>query len=371
MKRQTQSVLLVLLVVGIAAVVFWTLFSAFGNSLTAGLGSSTAVLIVVFLIVLSNLDRAARIVSWIYAGFSWLSTRLERGAVGNRIKGEIGEATKKMNSEGGVALLPLGVKVEWVDPKSVEKDSFIKEGNVVVLLEHHKNAARNLARATSLFVTGGLIPSSRAYVDPQLMEALDLAVARKLLALNGRMDAVETLTREILIPEMHAHPMLEKYLAGIESMDRQGSFTRILMKEYAEIWSKQYLQSPSQAIFKETIKFADMMSALATRTPGSTNVLELRGTAISTHILPVARDALVNVVDISPHLDAAVISHKNGFETMYVVARGKVNSAMAELVSQGIERQGLYVLEKVSHFNGQMNNRKLPFYVAAMRFKES
>jgi len=296
--------------------------------------------------------------------------RFERGAIGNQIRGELGEATKKVNSEGGVAILPHGVKVEWIKPKDVQRDSFIREGNVVVLLEPHKNGARNLARATSLYVSGGLIPSSRAYVDRHLMKAVDLAVARKLLALEGRMDAVEVLTHEFLAPAMKSDPLVEPYLVGIEQMDRQGTFTRILMREYSGIWSKLYLQPPSQAIFSETVRFSEIMKALATRLPHSAVVLELQGAAISTHILPVARDELVGL-DITPHLDAAHICHANGIETLYIVARGKVNNAMAEVVVQGIETDGLYTLEKASSFRGQMGTKRLPFYIAGMRLKES
>jgi hypothetical protein len=296
--------------------------------------------------------------------------RFERGAVGNQIRGELGEATKKVNSEGGVAILPHGVKVEWIKPKDVERDSFIREGNVVVLLEPHKNGARNLARATSLYVSGGLIPSSRAYVDPHLMKAVDLAVARKLLALEGRMDAVEVLTHEFLAPAMKNDPLIEQYLTGIEQMDRQGTFTRVLMREYAAIWNRLYLQPPSQAVFTETVKFANLMNALATRMPHSTNILELQGAAISTHIIPVARDELVGV-DITPHLDAAQICHRDAIETVHIMARGKVNNAMAEVVVQGIEGDGLYVLEKASNFRGQVGASRLPVYIASMRLKEA
>jgi len=354
----------------VAVATFWGVISLLGNILVATFASTSAFLGALVFLVLQNLDRTARGVSWIYAGLAWFGMRFERGAIGNQIRGELGEATKKVNSEGGVAILPHGVKVKWVKPKDVERDSFIEEGNVVVILEHHKNGARNLARATSLYVSGGLIPSSRAYVDPHLMKAVDLAIARKLLALEGRMDAVEVLTHELLAPTIKNDPSVEQYLAGIEQMDQQGTFTRVLMREYAGIWSKLYLQPPSQAIFTETVRFADIMKTMATRLPHSTNILELQGAAISTHIIPVARDELVGV-DITPHLDAAHICHANTIETVYIVARGKVNNAMAEVVVQGIEADGLYILEKASSFRGQMGAKRLPFYIAGMRLKES
>jgi hypothetical protein len=297
--------------------------------------------------------------------------RWERGAVSERIKGSIGEATKTLNKEGGVAILPHGVKIEWIKPKEVERDSFIKDENVVVLLEHHKNDARNLARATSLFVSGGLIPSSRIYVDPPVMKAADLAVTRRILLMNGRMDAVECFNREFLTPAIGTTPLVENLLSSMEQMDSQGTFTRILMREFSSIWARQYPQAPSLDIFRETARLCDILGKLAARRAGEVNVLEYQGKTISIHILPVARDALVAGVDITPHLTAARISHSNEVQTIYVVARGDVNIAMAEILVHSIVGEGLYVVENSSKFHGKIGKTRFTGYAAAMRIKAS
>jgi len=350
--------------------VFWTLVTVYGNLWVATYGTTTAATLTLFIIALQNLDRTSRVLASLLASVSWLGSRIERSAVANRIRGSIGAATKKINSEGGTPILPHDVQVQWVKPKEVERDSFIREGKVVVLLEHHRNDARNLARATSLFVSGGLIPSSRIYVHPLVMKAADITVARRILLTNGRLDAVECFNQEFVAPALKDTPHVGNYVSEMEEMDSQGTFTRILMREYSTIWTSEFPHAPSNDVFQETIKLANILGFLATRKPGQQSVLDLEGAAINTHIIPVARGELVSGADISNHLKAARLCHMSNGQTIYVMARSNVNIAMAEVLVQAIVGEGLYVLENASRFRGRTGKMKFDGYVAAMRIKK-
>jgi hypothetical protein len=118
------------------------------------IGIATAVPFSIVIIVLTNLDWIASLSASSYKALRKVNFYFEKNAVAKRIENTIVVASKKVNEEG-LALLPHGVKIKWVEP--MKREAFLEEGKVIVCLESSDNEARNLARTTLLYVDDEII----------------------------------------------------------------------------------------------------------------------------------------------------------------------------------------------------------------------
>jgi hypothetical protein len=139
------------------------------------------------LLVITNLDKAADITASSYKWGKHVNFWFEKNAVEKRLETTIGTASRKINEEAGVGLLPHGVDIKWVAPE--KRDAFLKRGKIVLCLEPSDNEERNLARATMMYVDEDLIAPAQRFVNATIMRSLCFAVARKMLMSDRRLHA--------------------------------------------------------------------------------------------------------------------------------------------------------------------------------------
>ena len=185
MRLRLKRIALVLVIVLSFIVSLWYLGL---NGLFTAIPSS------LLIIVLTNLEWVASLIASSYKFGRKVNFWFEKNAVEKRIENTIDSTSKKVNAEG-VNVLPHGVDIKWVEP--MERDAFLKEGKIVVCLESSYNEARNLARAMILYVAEDLIRESQRFISPQVTRAMSFAIARKLLMLDKRFDALKCLNKEL------------------------------------------------------------------------------------------------------------------------------------------------------------------------------
>jgi len=67
------------------------------------------------------------------------------------------------------------LKVIWTESETLE--SYLERGFVVVRMKYHKNRARNIARALTVYIPEILPSEARAVMDPDLALAMSSVIA--------------------------------------------------------------------------------------------------------------------------------------------------------------------------------------------------
>ena len=147
-------------------------------SVIASFGLWAVVTVIAFLWVFSHLEQVEKIVSWIYRLFAWTHRTIKLKAVAGQIQSQVNVPAERLESEvRDVLAHPL--KIQWIT--SGDPSSAIQEGAVVVRIRNQFDNAPNIVNVMMLYLSAGLLPSSRPYVDPTLMSALDLTIAWRML----------------------------------------------------------------------------------------------------------------------------------------------------------------------------------------------
>jgi hypothetical protein len=276
----------------------------------------------------------------------------EKTKVASSLQSTIGLSSQKLNEEG-MNLLPHGIEIKWVEP--MERDAFLEQDKVVVCLESSYNEARNLARATMLYVQEDLIHQSRRFVHAPIMKSIDLVIAKKMLSTDRKLEALRCLSDEFIAPELNNKPAIQSHMALMERIDEQGLLTRLLLREFSELDTRLLGAVSDERAVQETRSFTQKVKELVEKEKGVDVYPIHMGKIICVSIMPVAREDLAGQPDPTRYVNYAKKCSDDGFPTLYVVARG-LNVFLAEWSVEEIEKRGLY--KEIRHWKFKMSDRK-------------
>ena len=313
-----------------------------------------------FLLAITNPDRTMQYLASFYTVGRKFSFWFERNKVEKYLEGTISLCSKRVNDEG-VNLLPHGVDIKWVEPK--ERDAFLKDNKVVVCLEPSYNESRNLARATLLYVAEDLIRESQRFVNVVVMKSLNFAVARKMLMLDRKLNALKCLNEEFVEPEAIRAPKIRQYVSAMEKTDEQGHLTRVLLREFSELGAKLSPALSDPRATKETESFTLLLKTFEEREREEDVPLRHKGEIIRASLMPVAR--LGTDFDVSRYVKRASQNFKDGIVKLYVLARG-MNIVLAKPVIEEIEKAQLYTKVREGKFKIIGQKGEIDSYVAVL-----
>jgi hypothetical protein len=323
-----KHIALVLVVILSFAISLWYLGL---NGLFAAIPSSLLVF------VLTNLEWVGSLIASSYKVGRKVNFWFEKNAVEKRLEITIDSTSKRINEEG-VSLLPHGVDIKWVKP--MERDAFLKEGKIIVCLESSYNEARNLARAAVLYVAEDLIRESQRFISPQVARSMTFILAKKMLMLDKRFDALKCLNEEFVEPDATKTPKIREYVSLMENMEEKGFFTRILLREFSYLDLKLSPALSDANAINETESFTKFLGVFVEREAEENVPLIHNRRVIKVNLMPVARTAVK--FDISRYVKRALTCYDKGVDTIYVLAWG-LNIVLAESVVKAIEQTSLYI----------------------------
>jgi hypothetical protein len=298
----------------------------------------------VLLLVITNLEVVAGITALLYKTLRKLGFWFEKNAVEKRLELMIGSASRRVNEETGVDVLPHGIDVKWDEPR--KQDAFLDRGKMVVCLEPSENEDRNLARATLMFVQEDLIAPSQRFVNIPIMRSLCFAVSRKMLMMDRKIHALKCMSDEYIEPEIAKNPKIKTYLSGLESIDSQGYLSRILLREFSELDARLSPALTNSRARVETKAFSRMLRDVAAKREEEDVNLDFTGQVFRIGFLLVARARrLTRDFDISSFVRIASLKRQKGIDKVYVLARGS-NVGLAKLIISEIEKAKLYLKNK-------------------------
>lgn len=349
MKVKKWLILIVLIIISFALLVWYFGLSGF----VAGVFETLLLLVITH--PLETMGKTASVLKKL----SGVHFYFEKYAVEKRLESTIGLSSKKLNEEG-VEILPHGIDIKWEESK--DREAFLENGKIVVCLEPSQNEARNLARATMLYTSTDMIRNSQRFIDQRVMKTACFAVARKMLMMDRRLDALRCLNEEFLEPEVARYSSIKNYLSTMETLDTEGAFSRLVLNELSEIGAKLSPQTSSSRAESETVSFMSTMRSLAEKERGVDINPNHRGQVIDFGIVLIARK---NVIDPSPYIRYAERAWTEGIPRLYVMAQGKhVKVAVAAVL--GIKSAGIYRIENEWRFWIPLKKAGYKGYIAVL-----
>ena len=271
------------------------------------------------------------------SGLSWLSVTAERHAVAGTIAYEIDSFAKALNKLIPSSL-PLGIKIKWVTEKD---EAFLEKDQVIILMRHHRNNARNLATACYLFMSEGLLPSQRLLVDDETMEAIEMVVAEKALISRNRPDALRILDSEVVAAIVKTKPGVAALYRTVKGLEPNGMLTTVLLPEIAELAIRSGGTVPV-GVKEEVRGFLSFLQTYVDRTRRQnvgSNIFE--GRYLRVGIILVGAYQKVRREYVAPYVQAITFSISRSAHRDYLLAIGKINVSVAREAGTIAQEAGL------------------------------
>lgn len=185
------------------------------------------------------------------------------------LQGRVNEFTRGLSKEAPY-LAGKQVKVQWAEPPDVNREGFLRDGQVIVRLRRDDPQETNFVHAAYLVVSTSLLYKLKRYMSPSQGHAVDLKVTTDLLR-------VEKPSTVGLFLEEYLHPKTTKpgskipqLLDVFEAIDEGGLFYQILLQELEFMGDKVFLgaKHKNNKIVVEVTSAIQFLETVATRNVG-------------------------------------------------------------------------------------------------------
>ncbi len=134
------------------------------------MGLIIAVLLFAILSIIKNPEKVDK---WSYL-FNKLKLfkdeKTEKRIISRNIDYKITSVSKRINAQAQ-GILPFGVRIKWRNSDEVE--SYVENGEVIVVLKKEDNCDKNIVDTCLAFVPKALLPKSRNCIEPNILKSID------------------------------------------------------------------------------------------------------------------------------------------------------------------------------------------------------
>lgn len=274
-------------------------------------------------IYLANPGYFERIILHILKLVSYVSKRLDKIYLERDLNHTVKDSVKSLEK-----FLPISspeLKVIWTESETLE--GYLERGFVVVRMKYHRNRARNIARALTVYIPEILPSEAKAVMHPDLALAISCVIATDIAERNPAI--VQQIYEAVDV--RFQNPSDGKDLLGkLQEIDEQSLFSRILVPEIISGCLKAYPRRPPE-LQNEIQTLIDLLGTLVRGELLPRPILN--GKYINLAIVRVASpEKIILDPELESHLKFAKYCQT---KTLYVLAAG-TKARLASKLTQRI-----------------------------------
>lgn len=287
-------------------------------------------------------------ISKVQALFLWTGTKFKKSQIETEIKANIMKVRKEVSKEME-EVLPYDLKIKWIT--SSNREAFFDGKDVVVCMDNKSNNRMcSIVHAINDYVHNGLLVNEKIYVDDRVMKSSCLVLTRKLLMLSFD-KGLPIFFNEILKVETEKDTELKVNIDALISLDENGLFTQVFLRELKEKGSKMLGKANVEEFKSETNNFVSFLYEIATRGPRDKTQLHFRGKYYNSSILLVANYDNYISHGTDSYTKRFENNIKQGNENIYLCARNN-KRIIAEKVYEQLKFKYPDAEGKTFHYTG-------------------
>lgn len=280
----------------------------------------------------------AKIAKW----FSFVGTSFKKKAVAKEVRGRIIELSKSISKEiDGV--MPYDLTIKWV--KETNRETFFNNGQIIIRMNEKENNTKNISYAVHQYVTNGLLPRAKRYIDPKIIKTTDLAVMRKLIV-KGYPEIFDYFCEEYIDPVIKDDNEIEEYLKQIIDLDNNGMFVQVLLREYIDKTNSIFPKEPDDSLKAESKEFLRFLYTITSKEKDENVPLRFKGAHFNVGIIIVAKVETLGNLGYAPYLKRIFDSVEKGTETIYLFAISGIKTEIARNIANIAEEREFRIRSK-------------------------
>ena len=264
----------------------------------------------------------------------------KRRVVKNELEGSLNAALKEFSREGA-GFVDHEIKIEWITPDSDARESFFRSGKAYLKLGFSENNDRNLVDAALKFCLGGLMPSTRQYVPPPLMRAIDLMFVDETIERRQAHMSRAYLTHEVIPLEVERIPEADGYIETLSLISQHGLFTRVFLPELRDYPGYAPPRLALERHHGHIVEFMGFLEkTVRSRETRTKTALVHLGAVVRTAIVLVGIPDKLRFEGTRPYVRRAAIHSDRGARTVYLLGYNEgvrfVGDIAAEAQARGL-----------------------------------
>lgn len=272
----------------------------------------------------------ADLLSFCAATFGWFKSKSAQSSVETVCQ----QTIKELNSIVPELNMPDCV-LKWVK-KDEHGNVVLKPGEAIVLLKYNRDNCQNVINTTSLYVKRTLLPISKPYMDEGVKKAVDFSVVRSFLN--------HSQLNNFVIPQYleNNEEDINQYretFDKISKIEKEGLFSRVLLREYAIWGNKIATEIPNNDHKKESVVLMDFIYNIASRDYDELTPLSCVSNNLKVAVLLVAKYETYYEKGLDPYVRRIKEGFSKGITTFYLLARNDkieiLEKVYGELIASG------------------------------------
>jgi len=270
---------------------------------------------ILFIYMITHPDKVEKWGSIFYKLFFFFNKRIERKAVSSDIQSRLNSFIRNFKVED---VLPYGLRFRWVTGEDF--DSYVEEGDVIVIMDNHRNNARNFIKAIMAYTSQGLLPNVKDFLPSEILTATEITLQEKIIK-EQRSDALKIFREEIIPQRINVNTEIAKYQKKFHDIERSGYFDTMFLNQLAQYGAK--LQDFTDDIGKaDLIGFIEFLENLANREPrDDTTQLSYDGKIFRPWVILIAFQYKLAKKGLEPYLRRVQEAITKQFQSIYIQIR--------------------------------------------------
>lgn len=307
----------------------------------AVLGTSTFLIVVLVYMFVKQFEKIEYIIGKICSLFKWLHQSVRKSSISLDIQAKILKASKQVAGETN-NVMPYHLKIKWV--KETNMDTFLENNQIIVRMSDKQNKSNNMIYAINEYITKGLIPKARKYIDKNVMSATDLMVARKIV-LTCWEQGLDYFDTEYLDKIRKANQEVDDMIKKIKELDETFLLYSVLIREFQKAGHKVYPAIEDECLIAESKEFLRFLYNIASKEPGEYVDLNMDGVYSKVRIVIIGIKHKMKTEGITPYCKQALNSLNKGTETIYLLSDSIFTNDFISRITNNIKSNNLNIKE--------------------------
>lgn len=280
--------------------------------------SPVAVLFIILLLYPEKIEKLSALIWKFICRLKLLGTYARKTYIKHDLQSHVNDFVRRATKDVP-GLHAKGVRIEWEKPGDTSRESFLRDGEVIIRLSYKKSEAENVATAVYWFVSQSLLHRAKRYISPSQGQATDLFVTTKLLQ-QQKPDVVDCFLESYLHPglrEKKGKP-LELY-EKFEQIDQVGLFFPLYLREVDYLGQKVFGKPQRDQIHKEINELVDHLNRFSQRVLGEDIQTEFQKVHCKFEIMIVGKSDVVKS-SLNPYIEYIRYQvEPSNIETLYMI----------------------------------------------------
>jgi len=243
----------------------------------------------------------------------------KKRAIGVKIEEHINSAIQQFGNEAPAAF-SRAVKFEWIS--SGDDHAVVEDNQVIIRVKDEPTIIKPLVVATLLYLSEGVIPRSRPYIQMRILSAIDLVLAFRILETGPHRGATNYLSKHYIEPAL-SDERTSHYFEVSDGIDRVGLLTRVVLREYSGLSGKLTGRRPTRSIRVETENFLNFVGRFVDRT--SDIPLSFFGRYLKCTLALIAKPEVIERAGLTIYKRNFKRDIEIGVHVVYLLSRGVNN----------------------------------------------